>query len=120
MFERLHAEISFARARERPRLQVADLVAFEAMKALDHTVGPVKRTRKSWEVLRATERFETLSYSSQWFSDLKKHLDSGDLEQIVGFNQQDYVNWLNERNRQHNVSNLFHFLHWIANDEQDV
>jgi hypothetical protein len=90
MFEHLHAEISFVPARECPRVQVGDLMAFEAMKALDHTVGPIKRKRKSWEVLRATERFETLSYGIDWFIDLQRHL--GELETKVGFNKQDYIN----------------------------
>ena len=55
----LAPEISFVPWRKSPRVQTADLLAFEAWKALDHTVGPVKRTRKSWELLRATQRFET-------------------------------------------------------------
>lgn len=59
----LHPKLSFVPWRESPRIQTADLLAFEAMKALDHTVGPVKRKRASWEALRATDRFETLSYS---------------------------------------------------------
>jgi hypothetical protein len=38
----LAPEISFVPWRESPRVQTADLLAFEAWKALDHTVGPVK------------------------------------------------------------------------------
>src|SRR5258708_18306538 len=83
----LHPDISFMPWRESPRLQTADLLAFEAWKALDHTVGPVKRTRRSWELLRATQRFETLSYSEQRFRDLKAHMASGELEQKLGFNE---------------------------------
>jgi hypothetical protein len=112
--EWLHPEISFVHWRESSRVQAADLLAFEAWKALDHTVGPVKRTRRSWELLRATGRFETYSYSEQWFRDLKAHLDSGELEKIVGFNESDYKAWLKDTGRQHSVSNLFHFLGWIS------
>jgi len=108
----LYREISFGSAKECARLQVADLMAFEAMKALDHTVGPEKRRRASWDALRATERFDTHSYSSDWFNDLKRNY--GELERKVGFCKQDYANWLKERNRQHSISNLFHFMNWIG------
>jgi hypothetical protein len=95
-------------------VQAADLLAFEARKALDHTVGPVKRTRKSWELLRATQRFKTYSYSEHWFRDLKAHLDSSELEKIVGFNESNYKEWLKSSGCQHSISNLFHFLGWIS------
>jgi hypothetical protein len=106
----LHPKISFLSWRECPRVQTADLLAFEAWKALDHTVGPKKRKRRSWEALRATERFETLSYSHDWFRDLKAHIDSGELEKIVGFNEGDYLHWLQKSGREHCTSNLIHFL----------
>jgi len=118
LLEWLHPSISFVPWRESSRVQTGDLLAYEAWKALDHTVGKVKRTRKSWEVLRATGRFETYSYSEQWFEDLKKHIDSGQLGKKVGFSERDYMAWLS-RNRQHNVSNLITFLDWIRRrDEQ--
>jgi hypothetical protein len=93
------------------------LLAFEAWKALDHTVGPVKRTRKSWELLRATQRFETYSYSEDWFRDLKAHIDSGELGEIVGFKESDYMSWLKESGRKHSITNLFDFLDWIARSD---
>jgi hypothetical protein len=105
----LSPKISFVTAREYPRVQVADLLAYESWKALDHTVGQIKRKRRSWELLRATDRFETLGYSERWFTDLKAHLDSGELEKKVGFNENDYKQWLKDKNRQHNLSNLFEF-----------
>ena len=111
----LAPEILFVPWRESSRVQTADLLAFEAWKALDHTVGLVKRTRKSWELLRATQRFETFSYSADWFRDLKAHINSGELEKIVGFNEADYKGWLKTTGRQHNISNLVHFLGWISN-----
>jgi hypothetical protein len=112
----LAPEISFVRWRESARVQTADLLAFEAWKALDYAVGPVRRTRKSWELLRATGRFEVYSYSADWFRDLKKHLDSGGLEKIVGFNEADYKSWLKTTGCQHNLSNLFRFLGWISDN----
>ena len=114
----LHPKISFVSAKRDPRVQMADLLAYEAWKVLDHTVGPVKRKRASWEALRATGRFETLSYSEEWFTDLKRHIQSGELEKKVGFNQNDYEKWLGQTGRQHNLSNLFTFLDWVRRRDE--
>jgi hypothetical protein len=115
----LHPEISFVHWRDSARVQTADLLAYEAWKALDHTVGPNKRKRISWEVLRATERFETYSYSTDWFTDLRKHIQSGDLGKKAGFKEEDYLRWLAHNKRQHNMSNLIAFIDWIGKrDEQ--
>jgi hypothetical protein len=114
----LHPEISFVPWRESARVQTGDLLAYEAWKVLDHTVGQVKRRRKSWEVLRATGRFETISYSEQWFTDLKRHIGSGQLEKKVGFNEEEYMMWLGDRNRRHNMSNLILFLDWIRRRDE--
>jgi hypothetical protein len=106
-------EFHFANSRNQPRLQVADLVAFETFKALDNKVGPVKRIeRKSWEALAGTKRFEVEAYSVEWFNDLKKNY--GELEKKVGFNSEDYRNWLAEKGCLHNISNLILFTDWIA------
>ena len=112
MFSHLHSEITFVGARENSRLQTADLLAYESMKALDHVVGPVKRKRRSWEAMRATDRFETYGYSDEWFNTLKDRYSA--LEQRVGFNVEDYQQWLEQRRRQDNLSNKFAFLNWIA------
>lgn len=104
----LSPKISFISWKESARVQAADLLAFEAWKALDHAVGPEKRRRGSWEVLRATGRFETLGYSEDWFRGLKQGMK--DLEKRVGFNEEDYKNWLKEQNRIHSTSNLIHFI----------
>jgi hypothetical protein len=109
----LPSKISFEFSRNNPRIQVSDLVARETMKALDNERGPVKRKiRGAWKCLLGTERFLADAYSSEFFEDLKAHL--ADLEKKVQFNQQDYLNWLKERGRQHNTTNLFHFQNWIG------
>jgi hypothetical protein len=108
--EWLDSSISFLPWRESCRIQTADMLAYEAWKALDHTVGPQKRIRGSWETLRATHRFETLSYSTDWFLDLKKNIESGELEKTVGFKESDYIDWLRESGRKHNTTNLIQFL----------
>jgi hypothetical protein len=105
-------EISFVPAKYSPRVQIADLLAYEAMKALDHVLGPVPRRRRSWEALRATRRFEVVGFGREWFESLKCHLP--ELAEKVGISEPEYVQWLMDRNRQHNTSNLFHFIDWIA------
>jgi len=115
----LAEKVAFEFARKNPRLQVADLVAREVMKALDNHIGPVKRKiRKSWEALRDTGRFEAEAYSEDWFSDLKKHY--AELEAMVGFREQDYVNWLAARKRQHNITNMFLFVRDMSKRDADA
>ncbi len=109
----LASKISFEFAQHNPRIQVADLLAREAMKALDNVVGPVKREiRKSWQTLRETGRFVVEAFSTEWFEDMKRKLP--ELEQKMGMNRDMYIEWLRQRKRQHNVSNMFHFVDWTA------
>jgi hypothetical protein len=114
----LHPKMSFIPWRESARVQTGDLLAYEAWKALAHALGEVKRKRKSWEVLRDTGRFETYSYSGEWFEDLNRHIESGQLGEKVGFSESDYMAWLKERKRQHNMSNLIMFLDWIRRRDE--
>ena len=119
--EWLAPEISFVSAKLSARVQAGDMLAYEGWKALDHTVGPVKRPRKSWDALRSTGRFETYSYSIEWFNDLRKHIESGNLTQMVKFTPEDYQNWLQEVGRQHNLTNMFTFIDRMRiRDERDV
>jgi hypothetical protein len=112
-------KIQFEFSRKNPRLQVADLLARESMKALDNQIGPVKRpVRKSWNALHETGRFEVEAYSEDWFNDLKKHYK--ELEENVGFTQQDYVQWLHNRKRHHNVTNMFLFTKDMAKRDADA
>src|SRR6202046_4078624 len=68
----LSDKISFEFAKSNPRIQVADLLAREAMKALDNLIGPVTRpTRKSWQALLDTKRFVTFGFGTDWFESLK-------------------------------------------------
>jgi hypothetical protein len=119
--EWLSPEISFVSAKHSARVQTGDMLAYEGWKALDHTVGPVKRPRKSWDALRSTGRFETYSYSTEWFTDLRKHIESGNLTQMVKFTPEDYQNWLQKAGRQHNLTNMFTFMERMRiRDERDV
>ncbi|HUL35429.1 MAG TPA: hypothetical protein VL128_16200 [Candidatus Eisenbacteria bacterium] len=112
----MHPKISFAPWRESARLQAADLLAFEAWKALDHTVGPIRRERKSWDLLKATNRFEAIAYGKEWFEGLKNDLP--ELEKRVGFNESDYLQWLGQQDFKHNMSNLISFIRSRNNEFQ--
>jgi len=115
----LASKISFEFAKDNPRIQVADLLAREAMKALDNFVGPVKRPiRKSWKALADTNRFDVAAFSTEWFSSMKQQY--AEVQKIVGFNQNDYVQWLKDRNRQDSISNKFHFITWIARRDKEA
>lgn len=109
----LASKISFEFAKQSPRIQVADLLAREAMKALDNEIGPVKRpTRKSWQALLDTKRFVTYGFGTEWFKEMKRQMPQ--LEQQLGMNRDMYIEWLRQRKRQHNVSNMFQFSDWTA------
>jgi hypothetical protein len=114
----LHPEISFVNWKDSSRVQTADLLAYEGWKALDHTIGPIKRIRQSWLALRASDRFETMSYSEDWFRDLKAHIDSGELGKIVGFSYSDYHQWLKEKKRHHDITNLILFTDCMRRQDE--
>jgi hypothetical protein len=114
----LAGKISFDFARNNPRIQVADLFAREAMKALDNVVGPVKRPiRQSWQALLETDRFVVDAFSTEWFEDMKRKLPES--EQNMGMNRDMYIEWLRQRKRQHNVSNMFQFVDWTARRDKN-
>ncbi len=107
--ERLASKVSFESSASNPRIQVADLFAREAMKALDNLVGPVKRDiRKSWKALQDTGRFTVFSFSEDWFNDL--HNDLPNLQKRHGFDIGEYPNWLKEQGRQHNMTSYIEFI----------
>jgi hypothetical protein len=109
----LSSKISFEFAKSNPRIQVADLLAREAMKALDNLIGPVNRpTRKSWQALLDTKRFVTFGFGTDWFESLKHAMPEA--EKKMNMNREMYIEWLSERKRQHNLSNMFQFADWTA------
>ena len=107
------SKISFELAKDNSRIQVADLVAREAMKALDNLIGPKKRlVRKSWQALLDTGRFAVDAFSVEWFEDMKRKLPA--FATSIGVERDGYVAWLKARKRQHNVSNMFYYVDWTA------
>ena len=112
MLEWFDPEISFVSAKHSARLQMADLLAYEAMKNVDNALQPIIRKRRSWDALAKTERFDVIAYGQEWFEDTKRNMPR--LEELSGFNRQDYIQWLKDRKRQHSTSNLIHFTNWIG------
>jgi len=55
---------------------------------------------------------EVDAFSTERFSDLKRQMP--DLERKLGMQKSDYVKWLRDRKRQYNISNMIHFINWIA------
>jgi hypothetical protein len=68
--------------------------------------------RKSWQALLETGRFVVFGFSAEWFEDLKRKMP--EFEQKANMNREMYIEWLLQRKRQHNVSNLFQFADWAA------
>lgn len=107
--KRFASKISFESSRDNPRIQIADIFAREAMKALDNEIGPVKRKiRGAWKTLRDTRRFLVVSYSHQYFQDAKKDLPN--MQELFEFDGQYFAEWLRKHGRQWNVTNYFEFL----------
>lgn len=107
---RFYPELSFACSREHPKVQVADLMARESMKILDNRIGPVKRReRKSWIALASTNRFLVDVISKEWFQDLKDKRPAA--AKAWGMEDQKYYEWLRERGRIHNMTNMFLWMH---------
>jgi hypothetical protein len=114
----LASKISFEFAKTNVRIQVADLFARETMKGLDNHIGPKKREmRKSWSALYATNRFQVDAFSMEWFEDMKRKLP--ETEKTMNMNRDMYIEWLRQRNRQHNVSNMFQFVDWTARRDKN-
>jgi hypothetical protein len=42
------------------------------------------------------------------------------LEQKVGFNQRDYEQWLKDKKRHHDLSNLFEFIDWVRRRDDEL
>jgi hypothetical protein len=109
----LAKKISFEFAKDNPRIQIADLLAREAMKALDNRIGPVKRkVRKSWLTLAQTGRFKIDAFSIEWFESLKQQMP--ELEKQLNMNLNDYMEWLRKRHRQPSISAMLQYSDWTA------
>ena len=103
----MNQEMSFASLRV-PELQIADLLAYEAMKHLDNRIGPVKRPiRKSAQALLKTGRFRFEEYClDELLSILQR---SAELD-LPGNKMSEYLAWLKRRKCDDSQSNRSVYL----------
>lgn len=112
-------KISFA-TRKTVGIQIADLVAREAMKHLDNIIGPVKRPmRLSMKALNDTQRFGFRFYTGQYFSGFVKSLE--DLENDPSFpvKRAAYGAWLKQRGLTDNHANRIQYFAYVDKAQRD-
>ena len=105
----------FFEGSENPRIQIADLVARETMKALDNVIGPVKRPqRKSMTALTSTHKFFFDLYVREYFEGWRakaEELAKAEKESS-GLCLEGYQDWLARFKRRDNWTNRFRYLVW--------
>jgi hypothetical protein len=95
----LGADVSFD-SRKNPRIQMADLVAREAMKDLDRRVGPkTYAKRKSMVALEESGHFKFIEFRRDYFEELAAYV--AELDRNEGFLRR-YRQWLTDTGRVQN------------------
>ena len=90
-------------------IQAADLYAREVMKHLDNTVGPVPRPmRRSFQALRATNRFGCDLHLRDFFQDFKSKFD--EVAAKVGMSRGLYSQWLQKNGQADSISSRHRYL----------
>ena len=106
----LSEKIEFDYSRTNVRKQTADLFAREAMKHLDNRIGPEKRKpRKSWLALSSTGSFSFMEFGEEFFAQEEQGWNNA--LSLDGERFRQYLAWLDQRRRQHNLSNVISFVH---------
>jgi hypothetical protein len=109
----LAGDVSFLCSEKNPKIQIGDIYARECMKLLDNIVGPKKRDkRKSMIALEETGRFGADIHSEEFFQDWHGMME--ELQRRAGYNQQDYLHWLERHKSPDTVSNRFRFLAFLG------
>lgn len=95
-----------------PRIQMADLVARETMKALDNQVGPIRRDVRKAMIALATSGgffFEIMGreYCASWRDQMPV------LMAQIGFTEQGLSAWLGSQGLTDNWTNRFTYLGWL-------
>jgi hypothetical protein len=103
-------EISFA-SRKNPRVQVADLIAREAMKLLDRSLAN-KPPRRSLVALAKTQQFIFEARTGDYFKGWKAALPL--LEQREGMSRTEYVQWLETHRLIDSWSTKMRYLAWVT------
>jgi len=95
----LGTDVSFD-SRKNPRIQMADLVAREAMKDLDRRVGPKQYAkRKSMIALQEGDRFKFVEFGRDYFEQLVEYVAEVDRSEDY---QRRYSQWLTHTGRVQN------------------
>jgi hypothetical protein len=106
--KRIFPKLSFLVSRAHPRIQIADLMARETMKAVDNRFGPkIRPARKSWLALYETQRFRIDCFGLAWFKGKRAQMPQ--LQSATGISWQTYQAWLAETRAQHSTTKLFEF-----------
>ncbi len=114
----LAGDVSFLCSDKNPKIQVGDLYARECMKFLDNIVGPVKREkRKSMIALEETGHFGGDMLSEDFFQDMYEK--SEERYRGAGYNQEDYMRWLECYKLPDTVSNRFKFLASLSKKSEE-
>jgi hypothetical protein len=101
-------------SRKNPRIQVADLVARETMKALDNMIGPKKRPmRKSFIALATSnQRLQFVLMMREYFEDMTRKLPAAS-KQLYGIEEKDFFEWLRKNKVQDNIGTRIRFGMWL-------
>ena len=96
-----------------PKIQMADLVAREAMKHLDNEIGPAKRaTRLSMSKLLESKRFRFEEYMPEYSTDLIE--SAAKVAAASGLTAEKYKEWLRTN---HLTDTLAHRIKFVAASE---
>jgi len=103
-------KISFAN-QESPRIQMADLVARETMKALDHDLQGKPQRDSMLAIFGREKRGIIRVFGRDQLSELRDFTDGEISTSLHG----DYISWLNKNSRRDNISNRTLFMEVINN-----
>ena len=103
----LASKVLFA-SRTNPRIQMADMIAREAMKDLDRKVGPVQFPERRSKVALATTGAVSIFALGQ--AHLEAERERNAVFEQDGFNEAAYHNWLRRKNAQDTWDNKVRFL----------
>jgi hypothetical protein len=118
--EQLMEMVSFASRRESVGIQVADLVAREAMKYCDNffTGRDSRPVRKSIQALSDSQRYYFDFYNREYFRGWKDQSES--LQEKSGITIEDYRQWLFKNKLDDNLFNRHRFLLYLETTRPDV
>jgi hypothetical protein len=99
-----------------PSIQIADLVAREAMKLLDNEIGPRKReVRASLRALGESGSFKFDILGREYCTSWRDQAPAA--EAVAGYTEQDYRKWIASHGLADNWTNRFRFRAWLPNKE---